>query len=280
MLGSNIELGQYWLDVKFPDRPPPEYVRKGVEISDEYIAWSQQTIPHSHYIQLRHMMYPKAIFAAAYTSVTIFTQLQWIKVKDLLGLDMTPKDKQLAAVCNMEKGRMQMEAMQAQLDSEKDASSSAKQRLVDQLKNSNAADSGLTPHLPGTTPTAAQTDPPSTPTSHPLLSIIFPAASDSSSDDQQIGQHPAVTYLRPSADMTLAWKTFLATLQMTWSRSRLDTQPKGALFIVGQVEVRGDRGRIRCDVQAAYDPKIAKIVYCICQVKHFWEWKQRAKGGP
>lgn len=281
VLGENIQLGQYWLDLKYPDRPPPEYIRSGLEISDEYISWSTQTIPHAHYIQLRHVMYPKAIFSAAYTSISIFSQLQWIKVKESLGMEMNNRDKQLSHVSKIEQGARDMEAMKAQTDSDKDASAADKQRLLDQLKVNK--DNGSPPVQPKL-PSAAQTDPPSNPTSpasHPLLAMLLPIASGSGSDESAVGSRNSITgYLRPSADMTLAWKTFLATLQMSWSRLRLDTQPKGAFYVVGQVEIRGKRGRVRCDVVAAYDPKLARIVYCICQVKHYWEWQQRAKGGP
>lgn len=42
----------------------------------------------------------------------------------------------------------------------------------------------------------------------------------------------------------------------------------------------GERARAKCDVKAAYDPKEGKYIWVVCNVKHLWELKQRAKGGP
>lgn len=279
LLGSNVQLGSYWLDIKYPDSPPPEYSRQGIEIADDYVAWAEQTIPHEHYVKLRHLMYPTAMFAAVQNSVKIFGHLQWIKVKNGLGIQLSQTDKQVSAISKIEKGRMQIESMQAKLESQDEAGSAERQRLLDRLNKSesgNAAD-----QKPPALPKPKETDPPSSAISHPLLSFFLPTGAGSQSDDSESGSaRRTLTPFKPNSDMMLAWKMFIQTLQITWRKSRLDMQPKGAFFVVGQVEVRGDRGRIRCDLHAAYNPKESKVVFCICQVKHFWEWRQRARGGP
>lgn len=216
-----------------------------------------------------------SILTAAWKSVSIFAQLQWMKVKSEAGLELNQKDKALSAVCKLERGRMDMQAIQAQSESKKNGSSANTSQIQDQLQSSDP-DSHKSK-----TSSNAQTDSSSSPLSHPLLSMLFSTSSDANRESAASSvRDTAFTYLRPSADMALAWKAFLATLSITWERSRTDQEPKGAFFVVGQVEVRGQRGRIKCDVHSAYDPKTSKIVHCVIKVKHYWEWSQRAKGGP
>ncbi|MCJ1251054.1 hypothetical protein MMC30_008285 [Trapelia coarctata] len=43
-LGTPIETRKYWLNVDFPDGPPPEYERAGLEITDDYVAWTVRPV--------------------------------------------------------------------------------------------------------------------------------------------------------------------------------------------------------------------------------------------
>lgn len=271
LLGANIVLGSYWLDLVYPDSPPPEYSRRGLEINDEYIAWSEQTIPHSHYVQLRHILWPKALYTAAYNSIKLFTELQLVKAKTALDIPLNQREKQIAAIVKIEQGRVQMQAAQAESEARKEGSQAQRVQLEKGLQQPKPNGS---PTSPFPSQSTKDTDPPSHAVNNPLLALLLSTTSIGASEE------PPSSPMAGSTDLSLAWKMFLQTLSTTWTRSRLDTQPKGALYVVGQVEVRGDKGRVRCDVQAAYDPKQAKVVYCVCQVRHYWELKQRAKGGP
>lgn len=248
MLGKDIKVSQYWLDVKYPDGPPPEYTRYGIEITEEYISWVQETIPHSHYVQLRHLLWPTAVYAAVYNGLEMFSRLQLVKVKRFLGIPLSHKDNHISAVSKIEAGRLQMEAVQARIDSRKEESDSQRQQLEKQFHEPKDS---AKPSIPFLSPRSNTTSPSS----------------------------PPISPVTANSDIVLSWKIFLQTLAIMWQRSRLDDQPKGAFYVVGEVAVRGDRGWVRCDVKAAYDPKAAKIVYCICSVRYFWEHKQRPKGG-
>lgn len=109
-----------------------------------------------------------------------------------------------------------------------------------------------------------------------------PSSSTSSSDLQDAdpkssGKRQLPGILSPS--LILAVSAFTSIIERNWSLSQRDLQPKGSFLVFGEVEVIGEKARAKCDVQAAYDPKEGKYLWVVCNVKHLWELKQRAKGG-
>ncbi|EDU50784.1 predicted protein [Pyrenophora tritici-repentis Pt-1C-BFP] len=63
--------GKTWLEFKFPDGPPVEYERPGIELT-ENLEWRKATRPvnFSHHDRLKRLMYPKEVADALYNDTT------------------------------------------------------------------------------------------------------------------------------------------------------------------------------------------------------------------
>lgn len=66
-----------------------------VTFLEQDTLWSRQIIPHSHYIQLQHILWPKALFTASSASLGTFYKLQLVRVKDVLGINLEQRERQL-----------------------------------------------------------------------------------------------------------------------------------------------------------------------------------------
>ncbi len=118
-LGQDINVTKHWLDIQYPDSPPPEYARKGIDFSDDAIEWKDEIIPHSHYIQLHHIMWPRAILAAVTISMHILYRMQLLKLKKQLGLSLSDLDKSvqgLARISRLQDQRAREKAEKADRD--------------------------------------------------------------------------------------------------------------------------------------------------------------------
>ena len=56
--------------------------------------------------------------------------------------------------------------------------------------------------------------------------------------------------------------------------------PRGAVLVLGLIDVYGDRARMTLNVAAAYDPKQGRYVSIRATVWNFVELRQHPKGGP
>ncbi|MCJ1380806.1 hypothetical protein MMC17_003915 [Xylographa soralifera] len=92
-LGAPIQTRKYWLDVDFPDGPPPEYERAGLEITDDYVAWTVRPVSSINVSRLHETLWPKATFSSFWASTQALWQLQVAKVKNFLNIKPEPDTK-------------------------------------------------------------------------------------------------------------------------------------------------------------------------------------------
>lgn len=84
-IGKDLKVGRYWLEISFPDGPPQEYVRSGIEIGDDFVAWSPQKLSPENHFRLTRALWPKATFDGVYNTAMIFTGIQYRRLKQALG---------------------------------------------------------------------------------------------------------------------------------------------------------------------------------------------------
>ncbi|MCJ1249038.1 UAA transporter [Trapelia coarctata] len=89
-LGSPIQTGKYWLVVDFPDGPPPEYERAGLEITDDYIAWTVRPVSPMNVSRLQRALWPTATVSSLWASSQALWQLEVAKLKDFLNIKADP----------------------------------------------------------------------------------------------------------------------------------------------------------------------------------------------
>ncbi|EME43898.1 hypothetical protein DOTSEDRAFT_71639 [Dothistroma septosporum NZE10] len=249
-LGKDAKIGKYWLDISFPDGPPQEFERSGIEIGDGYIAWSQQRISPESQWRLMRALWPKAAFDSVWATTKVLAGIQYRRAKQALGWEgkdpFSPEERYKHAVEMMEKQQAAREGKQlgkAQTDPERDSSA---------VVGASAAT--------GTSSTQATT----TDGKKLPWTLNVPV--------------PKTNTIGP-ADAPIALAVFQTALSQQWNPKKMEP-PKGTFVVQGLVEIRGARGRMLFDVQSCYDPKAAKYVNVRLGVRNFKRWNQAPRGGP
>ena len=304
LLGKNIRLTKHWFEIKFPDGPAPEYARLGLEFTDEYIALSAQAIDQAQFISLSNVMKPRAAWAALKNTAWMFYTIQTSKAKAYLGMSLDAHEQQVALFYKLVTDATHQMERKEELEAQKKALESTVQsqsKAIDQLLGKETTKASP-PRPPSPTAKPARDTQPAEPRSTGLPSVISsnvwdrlnstfnpfssssstPATTSSSrgSSSSSGNAEPSLPFsvsIPPS--ISIAISTFYATLAKAMFQTRTDPQPPGAFHIFGELEVIGETAKAKCDVKAAYDPKAAKFVWVVCNVKHLWEVKQRPKGG-
>lgn len=86
-LGTEPKIGKYWLDISFPDAPPPDYIRSGLEFGDGFVAWSQQKVDEMEQSRLMRALWPQATASSSWATVKALAGIQYRRVKQTLGLE-------------------------------------------------------------------------------------------------------------------------------------------------------------------------------------------------
>ncbi|OJD35118.1 uncharacterized protein BKCO1_1900017 [Diplodia corticola] len=82
----DVTKGRYWLDIVFPDGPPQEYERAGIEIADDYIAWTRRPVDQINYQRLKRALWPVAVASGALASTQYLWHVQMNKLRQWIGL--------------------------------------------------------------------------------------------------------------------------------------------------------------------------------------------------
>ncbi|GAB1740885.1 hypothetical protein NU219Hw_g5961t1 [Hortaea werneckii] len=282
--GKDLKVGKYWLDISFPDGPPPEYERSGLEIGDGFIAWSQQKVSQEQQWRITRALWPTAALSSLWAAGKVLCGINFRRVKQALGLEgsdpFSPEERYRTAMQIMEKHQRAQERKQ-----------------LGNPRASQTPDGGLpsgtaTPgNLIGSASSAAEES-----------SLAEPQSNDpqqqqnsSTKPDPNIKKLPynfptlplpstSLTKSTASTDLPIAMHVFSASLNKAWNPPANSSQkaepPRGSFVVQGLVEVRGSRGRILFDVQSCYDPRQNKYVVVNAAVRGFKRWNQAPRGGP
>ncbi|KXS98959.1 hypothetical protein AC578_4984 [Pseudocercospora eumusae] len=254
-LGKDVKIGKYWLDISFPDGPPQEYERSGIEIGDGFVAWSQQRVTPEEQWRLMRALYPKAAFDSLWAASSVLAGINFRRIKQLFGLEgkdpFSPEERYRHALEVMEKQQAARDRKQvggkAQIDPDGNASS-----LVGQSSSS------ATTEAPKSVTEGAKKLP---------FGFEVPIPGRRSVGGEK------------THDFHIAMNSFGSTIMKQWNPKKIEP-PRGTFVVQGLVEVRGARGRMLIDVQSFYDPKEATFVAIQASVRNFKRWHQTPKGGP
>ncbi|KAI5205643.1 hypothetical protein AUEXF2481DRAFT_1851 [Aureobasidium subglaciale EXF-2481] len=136
-LGRDTKVGQCWLDIIFPDGPPQEYARAGIEFGDDFVAYALQRIDAQQQHRITRTLWPSAAFNGIYNSTKVLAGIQYHRLKQLMGweVDSTPgshdaKYQHLLQLLQAQQAQQAQQAEQAKTqagapDANADKSSSA-----------------------------------------------------------------------------------------------------------------------------------------------------------
>jgi hypothetical protein len=82
--------GKVWIDLRFPDGPPPEYERPGIELTEE-LEWRKATRPvaPAHHQRLDRLLHPTGVSTAIYQDTKRRASLTWNSLKTYMGWEET-----------------------------------------------------------------------------------------------------------------------------------------------------------------------------------------------
>lgn len=211
-------------------------------MTDDEVALATQTIPHSYYLQLVHMMWPSVIFGALKSSMHVFYEIQMTKAKSALGLELSKKEKRVVMARRLQ--QMRSEASAA-IEEGPDVQQQVSGRKADRVG----------PHQVSSTNDESARDAEASGLKFPIPAVKIPN------------------------DIALSTQVFFGELGMGWRKSHTDYEPPGCCFVIGDVEVAGSKGFCRLAVRAAYDPKGNTYLYIHANPRLVSDRWQRAKGG-
>ncbi|QIW96147.1 hypothetical protein AMS68_001665 [Peltaster fructicola] len=249
-LGGEIKPAKHWLDLYFPDGPPEEFVRSGLEFGDGYIAWSRQRIQQDKQHRTLRALLPKAVFDSTLAASFSLLHMQWHRLSHALGLKSNDgtsfEEKFKAAAAMMNKAnRERNDLPKAQTDPDDSASTARSSTPVSRrYEPTELAQKAL----------------------WPLPAPQLPQASSSDSADEN------------NLRVAIAQHIFVRTLAKSWRENKVPV-PRGTFVVHGIVELHGKNGRMGFDVQGVYDPKQSKFISLNAAVRHFKRWKQTPRGG-
>jgi hypothetical protein len=259
LLGKDTKIGKYWLDISFPDGPPQEYERKGLEIGDGGIYWSAERISPEDQHRLKRALVPTAAATSLWASVSVFTGIQYRRMKQWMGIEgVNPSSPE-------ERYRHAIEIMEKQ-QSRRNGNGGAAQKMQQPGlvgRDATTPTSATTSDAAATQQTSSSTSD-AAPKTHPWLpmpSVKFSADSAS------------------NADIPIALSAFATTLRKQWNPKKQEP-PRGTFVVQGLVEVKGQKGGMLFDVKSCYDPKQSKFVVVSAHLRSFKRWNQGPKGGP
>ncbi|EXL89241.1 hypothetical protein FOPG_00006 [Fusarium oxysporum f. sp. conglutinans race 2 54008] len=86
LLGGEITVRKYWLDIIFPPAPPPIHYVSGIMIDEEGIFWGDRPIDSIAASFLAKALYPKALAMGCWTFVSFLTKQVALDISKAIGL--------------------------------------------------------------------------------------------------------------------------------------------------------------------------------------------------
>lgn len=240
----DINKGRAWIEIKFPDGPPIEYERPGIELTED-LEWRKATRPVEdlHHHRLSRLLYPTETSKALYQDTKQKLQLSWKSFTSYLGFAEKPEAETVQSV---------IQRVLANPSSHPPPGVTA---------SSEAAPGTLTPSSPDN-----------------KASSDSKQAAQSTSSVSTRGSEAGFVLPDPKT-LTLDMTNFRQDLKKSFKPYAVQA-PRGSFKVLGLVQVYGDRAQLTLNVTAAYDPKQNRYVGLQVALWNFRDHKQVPRGGP
>ncbi|KAI0599064.1 hypothetical protein F4775DRAFT_138241 [Biscogniauxia sp. FL1348] len=235
--GKDLTVVKHWLDVNYPYKPPPTFVRKGLRFDDVGIWLAEQPVDSLVVFRLRRALWPSALTISLWSFSGALMKQNALRFAKIFGWEPKPEPA----------------TIQQTLD-----------RLQQQLKK---PPSRPDPHPSASLPPANSGGADGSPVAR---SSSSPTPPDALGSGNSIGSVlPTVPTAQPgkpksAKDIYMVkmtqehtsgpWQTFKTKLSQSWQPLK-DLPPRGSLNVSGLVELRSSRNLVTIDVIAWWDPK-------------------------
>lgn len=237
----DVNKGRAWIEIKFPDGPPIEYERPGIELTED-LEWRKatRTVEDLHHHRINRLLYPKDISTALYQDTKQKLQLSWKNFASYVGFGGNPEAETVQSVV---------------------------QRVL-----ANPPSPGVTIN-PDTTPGALTPNPPESKAPSDSKQAAQ-ATSSVSSRSSEVG-----FVLPDPKTLTLDLTNFRQDVKKNF-KPYATQPPRGTFKVLGLIQVYGDRAQLTLNVAAVYDPKQNRFVGLQAALWNFRDHKQGPRGGP
>ncbi|KAI4128834.1 MAG: hypothetical protein LQ338_002534 [Usnochroma carphineum] len=244
-LGENNKPRKFWIDIDFPQGPPPEYERKGLEIGVDHISWTARSVHPLHYSKLQKALWPESLASSAWASQKTFVFLQYAKIKNVLAFSSS---SEASSSKESKSPSLRLQNISQQTGS--------KEQEPDRKSDRD---------LPANSPTFNQTsDQPPTENGSTNVSKWLPVT-------------PTIPNL--GNDIVSAGEAFKKTFAKTWRPAHVPPE-RGTVMFSGMVELVGPKGVAVLDVHAAYHAAESRWSQIAIAPRRVQPRKQSPRGGP
>ncbi|KAL8671663.1 MAG: hypothetical protein Q9168_003843 [Polycauliona sp. 1 TL-2023] len=216
-LGKGSVPRKHWLNIDYPDGPPPQYERKGLEIGDDHIQWTTRSVHPLHHAKLQKALWPTSLSSSFWASYKTLALLQYAKLRAYLKLstEAEPSTSTIAPGLSLPSIPQKMKPPK-----QEPVAASASDRTAD---SSESADSKGQPPTSQSTPDPAKS-----------FELRFPP--------------PGM-----KDDLAAAATAFKRTFSKTW-RPASTPPERGTVSFSGLVELVGSKGTAVLEVRGDYHP--------------------------
>lgn len=246
--------GASWIEFKFPDGPPIEFERPGIELTEDgTIRRSTRPVNELAHHRLTNTLMPTAVAKSLYLDTKRKIGRTWSEFKTYMGYE--------------DKSKPNFQSMIIQFPPPQLGTTS--QQPTPTSPSTTEPTSSPTPSIPDNAPQS--------PTSSSPPSEKEPA---SPSPDDPVYERFGLVLPKPTA-LTLDLSTFRQSFHKEQRQIIRKLQPpRGTFLVSGLVEIIGERAKMTLDVIGAYDPKKGRYVMVKAQVRSVTQYRQDPKGGP
>ncbi|KAI1191763.1 hypothetical protein F5B17DRAFT_380845 [Nemania serpens] len=235
--GKDAAVSKYWLDIYYPFRPPPTFVRKGLSISGDGIRVEEQPVDSAIVSRTRHALWPSALASALWSFTSALMTQNVAAISKFFGHEIQPPPSTNVYLA--------MEKFQQQLKKQSGRPSSAAVSPSSQDRADEGSTTGPLPP-PDKIPAGSTT----TPETMGTGAGVDPAPAAPSVKDMPI--------VRMAQEHTSGpWDKFKKSFVQKWQRPPAQP-PRGSIRVSGLVEITTTDAIIMVDCMGWWDPKTRK----------------------
>lgn len=281
--GKDPKIVKYMIDLQYPHKPPPTFVRKGLEpppdiryytkgktnllgritIDDDGISIEDRPINSLDVFRVRRILWPSALTMSLWSFTGALMRQNAMAVSKAFGYE-TKSQPNTTMQQTMEKIQQQLQRPQQKTDSSKSPSSLP--RTQSQVPEGSAS-SATPPSSSGAAPPPSPSpSPPSSASPSPTPgsttagvngSPLPPGPNNAAAGKQRSARE--IYAVKMAQEHTSGpWQAFKQRLSQTW-RPLHDYPPRGSISVSGVVELDTPRARITVEAWAWFDPKTQKF---------------------
>ncbi|KAI8628871.1 hypothetical protein F5Y19DRAFT_475960 [Xylariaceae sp. FL1651] len=238
--GKETKVSKYWLDLQYPYKPPPTFVRQGLSFDEDGISWTEQPVDSLAVFRTRQALWPSALTLSLWSFSSALMTQNAITIAKFFGYE-TKTDPLASMQQTIERIHQQLKKPPGKSDP--DSSSS----LPSPGQTSESSATGALPSVDKRS--AGSTTTPETLGSGAGVGNAVPSV-PSAKDMYGI---------RTAQEHTSGpWDKFKQKLAQKWQKAP-DYPPRGSISVSGLVEINTPRAIIIVDAYAWWDPQTEKF---------------------